>query len=94
MQFGIIGFKHKHELLPESLQCELQTVSNIHSYSTRQKEDIYVSYKRTRLAQFSVQYRAADVWNKLPEEIKQSATLDLFKKQLKENLIKKYSDLV
>ena len=55
----------------------------IHSHNTRTASNIYIDYKRTNYGKFSLEFRGAQIWNKLPKELKVLKTYSLFKKSAK-----------
>ena len=40
----------------------------IHSHNTRTASNIYIDYKRTDYGKFSLKFRGAQIWNKLPKD--------------------------
>ena len=62
-----------------------------HSYNTRQRDNLNSAYHRTVTTQMSLSYSGPDIWNKLPDTIKNLPTLNLFKIKLKDYLIDKYA---
>jgi len=55
----------------------------IYSHNTRTVSNIYVDYKRTNYGKFSSKFRGAQIWNKLPEDLKELQSYRLFKKLAK-----------
>ena len=63
-------YKHCHNQLPHHLQgFTYQTCSSVHHYDTRNKNYIYISKTRTRLAENSLRYISAKVINSTSENI-------------------------
>ena len=42
----------------------------IHSHNTRTASKIFIDYKRTNYGKFSLKFREAQIWNKLPKDLK------------------------
>ena len=42
----------------------------IHSQNTRTASKIFIDYKRTNYGKFSLKFRGAQIWNKLPKDLK------------------------
>ena len=81
----VLMFKCIHGLAPNYLRNDVTMYVDIHGYDTRSGEnmDLYVprvikdNYKR------SFSYMATNLWNQLPTDVKESATLDSFKQNYK-----------
>lgn len=67
----------------------LETVSQKHSYSTRQKDDIYLSSFNYMRYKKSPTYAGCTYYNMLPNNIKQCCTRNSFKAALKSFLVSK-----
>ena len=75
---GIYMFKNKmNNNLPRSL----------HDYYTRGFNNIPIAFQRLTLTQHSINYEASQVWNNLPLDIRNSTSLHIFKKSLKQYLV-------
>lgn len=55
----------------------------IHSHNTRTASNIYIDYKRTNYGKFSLKFRGAQIWNKLPKELKVLKHIAYLKNQQK-----------
>ena len=42
----------------------------IHSHNTQTASNIFIDYKRTNYGKFSLKFRGAQIWNKLPKDLK------------------------
>lgn len=70
-----------------NLMEEIYTHSNVHNHLTRYRHAFVLPrYLRTKSKQ-TILYRCIKAWNELPEDIKSSDSLFVFKKQLKYYLI-------
>jgi hypothetical protein len=83
-------FKIHNRLLPEHIRKHFILVQNIHHHNTRQKHAFSIIYCRTTLKSMSISIKGPKCWNTLPEYIKSSKAIHIFKNMLKTFLIKKY----
>lgn len=65
----------------------LQRVGDVSDYNLRNKNSIYQPYSRLSVCQNSPYYRGALIYNKLPNIVKESTSLAIFKSKLFEFLI-------
>ena len=61
------------------------------NYDTRNRNLLVPAYHRLSLTQHSITKRGPDVWNNIPEHIRNLNSFPLFKKYLKEFLVSSYS---
>lgn len=61
-----------------------------HTITTRQSEDPIVNYTRLALSRHSVSYVGPKLWCNLPNNIKSSSSLSVFKKKFKDYLLNSY----
>ena len=57
--------------------------SDVHNRYARNCKDLNIPKCRTSLAQRSFRYRATKIWNNIPDEIRNSKTITIFKKKVK-----------
>ena len=62
------------------------TISNVHTYNTRQMNNIYVPMRRTTISAKSFMSQAPLMFNALPDDIKTQTTLPSFKKKCRSYL--------
>ena len=88
--FDICVFTYKicNRLLPEWLFV-FPTVSDRMARDTRQANDLFISRTRTDMGAKAVSVKGPSNWNKIPDNIKTSPSLQSFTKKLKEYLLKK-----
>ena len=65
-------------------------LSQHHSYTTRHSNCFQLPKYRLSLSQNSIFFQCAKFWNILPDKLKKCKSLNIFKRNLKEHLIKKY----
>lgn len=63
--------------------------SNYHNFNTRNKNNIHLDFTNLTLKKRTPNFLGPNLFNKLPNEIKNSRTINIFKKQLKTYLAKK-----
>ena len=71
-------------------QSDSDVFDRQHSYYTRHRNDAQVSFNRLTLTQHSVSFAGPHVWNELPLDVRESATLQQFKRRVKIHYVNKY----
>ena len=61
-----------------------------HNYHTRFRNRPLSSYNRLTLSQHSVDFIGPNVWNDLPQSVRDSSSIPVFKSRTKNYLISKY----
>ena len=69
--------------IPASLSIKFCTNSDIHSYYTRQSSNFHIPLVRTNVSQNSIFFKGPIIWNNLQSKIKESPTLNTFKRRYK-----------
>jgi hypothetical protein len=83
---------HQNRLPPDLLGNQFFIPNNeIHDHYTRISSDIHVSLTSTKLAENTIRYQGALLWNSLNPDLKSSPSIAVFKHKLKSNLIKTYT---
>ena len=67
------------------------TYNRNHHYNTRLRQNLLPSFRRLTSTQHSLSYTAPTVWNNLPDEVKNSETLPIFKHRAKKYFISLYN---
>ena len=83
---GVLTFRCMTGSAPEYL-CKLFVFqSNVHCYQTRSvsRQDCYLPKSVLSIGQRSFHYRAAKLWNSLPNDIRYASNIVQFKTKLKE----------
>ena len=88
---GTLMFLWHRKLLPDSLLNYFTLNCNIHSYSTRNAANFHLPKVRTSLYYKSVIYQGPLTWNSIPDNIRNAASFNIFKRKLKNHLIHNYS---
>ncbi len=83
-QLNTLMYKVRHEMAPSSLSNMFQKTNEVHEHRTRQaKHDFLPPKPKTNYLKKAFSYRGAVAWNNLPNEIKNSETVNIFKAKLK-----------
>ena len=83
-------FKYVKSVLPPIFSNFFTYNRNIHSYPTRTRNNIHLNNPKTLIAHKSLRHHGPDIWNNLPNCVKQKPFLNPFKKTLKHFVLKKY----
>ena len=86
--FDICIFTYKicNHLLPDWL-LPLPTVGDTIERNTRQSQDLFISRTKTDMGARSISVKGPTLWNTIPDSVKQSSSLQIFKHKLKEYLL-------
>ena len=76
-------FRLEHGLLPSVFQEYLPHASDIHSHFTRNSSAYRPVRAQSNTRRFTVKSYGAQMWNKIPIDIRQSSSLQVFKKRLR-----------
>lgn len=60
---------------------------DVHQRDTRSNDDLYTPSFRLDVRRFSIRVAGPDLWNSIPQNIKESQSLQIFKRQFKEFLL-------
>ena len=90
-QTSILMYKASNIMLPQNVQVQFCKNQDVHKHCTRNKEKVFVSSVNTRLKKkMSTNVIGVKLWNELSSEIKESSSLNIFKRKLKYEYISKY----
>ena len=80
-------FKSLHNILPDEFTNLFKSSSDFHSYETRSSLSLRSEFARTNSRKFSIRCRGPLFWNSLPQSLKASPNINLFKINLRKWLI-------
>ena len=83
---GILMYECMCDNVPSSLHDFFQTNNDVHSHATRYASDIHVPYGGLDIRRFSFKISGTNLWNSLPELLKKSNNIHLFKRNLRNYL--------
>ena len=89
-QTYILMFKANQGNLPVKIQSKFQTNKDVHMYNTRAKDNFFARQNTTRIGKMSVNSKGIELWNVFPKAIKDSVSLEVFKKRARKQLLDKY----
>ena len=89
LQLGEFMFKYTKKSLPQNFSNWYMLNDSIHDYNTRSAQQLHSIYFKTALGQKSIRYRGQVLWNGLSNDIKNSASLQSFKRNFKKHLLLK-----
>ena len=80
---------YDNDNLPDIFEgfCVRNRDRNVHQYNIRNADELYVPYARLDNRKFSIKISGAKLWNVLPNYIKESSSVDVFKQNLRNYLI-------
>ena len=78
---SVLMFKAIHGLAPHYLCNDVTMIVDVHGYDTRSSENmnLYVPKYTKEICKRSFAYKGSMLWNDLPDEVKESSSLDAFK---------------
>jgi len=90
LQVSTFMFKYMNSLIPNPLKTLFVLNKQLHSYNTRNRNNPIVPMHRTELGKKCVAHMGPIIWNKVPDNIKETKTLKSFRSLLKISLLKRY----
>ena len=72
-------FKADKGNLPVKIQVNFKKNYDVHEYNTRSKDNFFVRQTTTKLCKMSVNSKGIDLWNVLPNKIKNCVSINKFK---------------
>ena len=84
-------YKHQNNLLPEIFCNQFVHNNKIHYHDTRQSNNLHLHHHITTLGNKQIRYQGPNLWNKIPSEIKNTSSLKVFTKKVKQILLSSYN---
>ncbi len=94
LNIGIVMFKAYNNQLPPNVQDLFMLLRDCNTYNTRQNDNFYQVKVRTSLRQMCPSIRGVTLWNNLPDYLKKSKSLTIFKNKFKTYLIDCYENQI
>ena len=88
---AIFMFMCSKGLLPRSMSCKFTFNYEIHSYETRNAGNFHFPKIRTNVSKNTVYFKGPVLWKNIPINIKNSTSLNIFKRMYKSHLLLLYS---
>ena len=73
--------------LPEYLNDFYSENTQIHNHFTNKSNYLHKKFNRTNLAVYSTRNKVINIWNNIPNEIRQFISLEVFKKKMKKLIL-------
>ena len=89
-QIAIFMFKFNNDILPPVFSNLFLYNNRVHSYPTRACNNIHLINPKLLMAQKSLRHHGPDIWNTLPDPLKQITSLTSFKRNIKQILLNRY----
>ena len=80
---ALFMYSYFNDKLPSYFTNYFKLNEKLHSYNTRTASNIDVDYERTNYRKFSLKFRGAPIWNKIPGDLKILKSYTQFKKNKK-----------
>lgn len=74
-----LGLNFVNGSVPSYLCNFVKRLSDVHGRSTRYRSNLDIPKCKTSSAQRSFRYRAIELWNSIPNDVRESSTLNSFK---------------
>ena len=87
---GIFMYQWAHKNIPNIFQNFFHTNRAFHSHDTRHANDLCVPNHRIEIRKCSMKVHGVQVWNDIPDEIKASSSIDMFKRKFRSFLIDRW----
>ena len=81
---ALFTFRYFNNTLPVTFDNFFKLNMKLHSHNTRSSTKIHIDHARTNYKKYSTKFKGCDIWNNLPTSIKNSKSLYVFKKNIKE----------
>ena len=88
LNIGKFMYKVKTESLPTTLNNNMYTLNSaIHDHNTRQRNNIFIQHRRTRKASQQINHKGPNIWQSIPNNIKDSINIKQFTHSFKIHLL-------
>ena len=87
-------YKYCTGLLPPVFDEMFKTNSDNHEYNTRHASDLQYPKNQLAFGNKSICYQGVEIWNNIPNHIRNSQNLNCFKNAYKDCLISHYNNII
>ena len=84
---GAFMYRHSNKDLPATFRDYFSKRQEIHDYGTRNNHDYNLMKNKTKFASRGVRTSGPTTWNNLPENVKNAASIKIFRQKLKTYLL-------
>ena len=89
-QCAIFMYLCYNKLLPASALIHFNLNMQVHGHQTRSSSNFHLPPTRTTTFHESIYFNGPLIWNNLPSSIRQSPSLNIFKRRYKHHLLQNY----
>ncbi len=82
----VLVYQQQNNHLPEIFSYYFTVRENLHTRNIRNGKDLHVNQSRNNYGDKSIKVTGAKLYNRLPQNMKDSKTLCIFKKRVKKNI--------
>ena len=86
----VMVYKFNTGMLPNVLNHMFTRTNTIHNIATRQTDKVHVNFCKLQMTSKVIRHRGVQLWNNLPDDIRQQVTLSSFKFKLELHLFFMY----
>ena len=90
LQTCVLMYNANKGILPRNVQLNFIKHRDVHKYNTRRRNDFFTSQSSTNLRKISVNQKGIELWNALPNRIKESVSINVFKTNIKNVILNSY----
>ena len=90
LQTGIFMYKYINKLLPQAFTTYFTAVHDVHDYSTRSCNKLYIPFTRTSYSINTLRFHGPRLWNSIDEAVKTQSSVGRFKISYKKDLASHY----
>ena len=83
---GIFMYECLHGNIPDIFRNYFQRNADVHDHNLRNANDLYIPYGRLDIRKFSINIAGGNLWNSLPSFVKNSQSINIFKKNMRNYL--------
>ena len=91
---AIFMFMCSKGLLPPVMMSKFSLNSSVHHHNTRNSDNYHLPQVRTNISKNTIFFKGPILWNYLPSSVKNTPTLNSFKRAYKSHLVSLYSSVV
>jgi len=84
-------YKFSSNILPKNLKTLFIKHGSFHNYNTRNRSNPCIPLHKSKITLNSICHKGPAIWHKVPNEIKSSRTLEIFKSKFKKHLLEEYN---
>ena len=83
-------FRQNKELTPSIFKDTFKTNLEVHTYNTRQKNNLHIIQPNNNFSKYTVRFQGPKPWNSIPTNIRSSKSIKSFARNVKQHFINSY----